>query len=237
MSTRCIPVVLSTLALLVAGGCKKKGEENGGGKPAPTQAADAAAAKPDKPAPPADKGGDNPFGVDLSGLASKLQGSWVVGGSSLGMKAAWKVEGDKVTIFEGGKEKTAELQIFAPCRLKVVEKSGGGTMSTSTNFAFDGDKLWLGLGSAGVKMGDKVFACVSADVYVLAGDKCVKWKQAMFDKWEQSEAECSIGDDGKLTAGGTTLEPAGNAFVNQQMKGNEAKKMDDYEAAKAAVAK
>lgn len=237
MSLRCIPIALSTVALFAAGGCKKKADEAGGDEPAPTESADAAAAKPDTPAPTADKGGDNPFGVDLAPIASKLEGTWVVGGSSLGQKAAWKVEGNKVTVFEGGKEKSAELVIVAPCRLKVVEKSGGGTTSTSTNFAFDGDKLWLGLGSSGVKMGDKVFACVSSDVYVLSGDKCQKWKLAMFDKWEQSEAECAIGDDGKLTAGGTTLEPAGEAFLNQQMKGNEAKKMDDYEAAKAAVSK
>jgi hypothetical protein len=59
----------------------------------------------------------------------------------------------------------------------------------------------------------------------------------MFDKWEESEAECSVGDDGTLVAGSATLEKVGSAFVNSQMKGNEAKSFDDFEAAKAALAK
>jgi hypothetical protein len=231
---------LSTLIAVAALGCKK--DDAGGEKPADETAPDTETAPDRSPGAGASDlpggGGDNPFGVDLAGLASKLEGNWVVGGFMAGTKAAWKVEGNQVTFVEGDNEKTGELAIVAPCRLKVIEKDGsGGSSSTYSNFTFDGDKRWVGLGASGIEIGGKVFACVSNEIYVLAGGTCKKWQQAMFDKWEESEAECSVGDDGTLVAGSATLEKVGSAFVNSQMKGNEAKSFDDFEAAKAALAK
>ena len=231
---------LSAVIAVAALGCKK--DDAGGEKPAADPAPATETAPDRSPGAGASDvpggGGDNPFGVDLAGLAGKLEGNWVVGGFMAGSKAAWKVEGTKVTFVEGDKEKTGELAIVAPCRLKVIEKDGsGGSTSTYSNFTFDGDKRWVGLGSAGIELDGKVIACVSNEIYVLDGGKCTKWTQAMFDKWDASEAECSVGDDGTLVAGSAKLETVGSAFVNPQMKGNEAQRFDDFEAAKAALAK
>lgn len=229
----------AVIPLVFTAGCDKENAQN-----EPESAPKATAGEAEEPAPegsePKEPSGPSvdvaaggPFeDYDLSPLGRKLQGVWLVGGSTLGQKEAWKVEGSQVTIFDGEEEKTYHLEIVAPCRLKVKDEDAGTAVYST--FTFDGDTLYKGLGSAGARIGDDVVACASGKYYVLSGDTCTEWKET-FGRWEKAEAECAAGADG-FALGDRKLEAAGDAFVNQQMRGNKAESFDDFEAAREALA-
>jgi hypothetical protein len=224
-------------AALVAAGCGKKDDEP---SPEPTAASeDPAAAEPTKPEPKAEPAAhpavvaDSPLATyGLAGIADKLQGAWVLGGSSLGRTAAWKVDGASLTEWEGGDtDRALSLEILAPCYLRSKDEAAGS--SVYKTFAFDGDTLYAGLGSAGVLTDDGAVACVGGGIYELAGGTCTAWKER-FGRWEKSESTCSL-EDGAFKVDGRELTVQGQALVDQQMSKNVAEKHGDFEAAKAAA--
>jgi hypothetical protein len=232
--------VLITLvaAAIIAGGCSKKDDEPAATDPAEaTQPADEpAAAEPAEPESPTASHPavvtDSPLaGYGLAGIADKLQGAWVLGGSSLGMTAAWKVDGATVTLWENGTESTQTLEILAPCYLRTKDEAAG--TSVYKTFAFDGDTLYAGLGGAGVVTDDGAVVCTGGTIYELAGGACKAWKER-FGRWESNEATCSL-EDGVFKVDSSELTVQGEALVNQQMKGNGAEKHADFEAARAAA--
>lgn len=221
------------LPLALAAGCAKEdaGDTAQASKNAEPAAAAAEAEPPAEPSVPA-RGGDGPFAAyDLGAPLEALQGSWVVGGDTLGQKVAWKVEGDRLTAFDGTSETVRTLSMESPCSVKASAPSSG--VSTYYTFAVDGGTLYKGLGAAGVRIGDDVVACAGGKTYVLSGDTCTAWK-SFFGDWESSSAECSLDGD-TLTVEGRALTAVGDAFVDAQMKGNVAEPADDFEAARAAL--
>jgi hypothetical protein len=220
------------LVLALAGaGCDKKDKESG---TEPGPAGKPAGAKHDTSA----AGG--PFaGFDLDAAKSKLEGTWVLGGSVLGRKEAWQVNGSEVTVYDGKSEKKYQMSLVAPCYGKLTREEGGGTTSTYFTFAFDGDTLYKGLGQAGIKKGDSVVACISGEIFTLQGGTCQKWKESMFgDKLKSSEAECSLEGDvfkAKTRTGESELKLKGAVLLNQQMEKNQAIKTADFAEAKSKV--
>jgi hypothetical protein len=219
---------------LAFAGCKKKNDDAGatGG----TTASKTAAA----PTAPADTG---PFAAwDIAGRKAAFQGTHVAPGGAIGMWEAWKVEGTKMTIWDGKAETVAELSVPSPCEAVVSVTENGGTSSTTHHFTIENGQIVSGLGDAGSRKGADAVACVSNKVVTLAGGKCTEWEQDMFDKtkYKSSPGTCSFAKDGdkevfKATVNGseTTLEVHGDALYSTQIAQTHSEKAADWTAAKA----
>ena len=179
------------------------------------------------------------FSVDAEVKA--LQGSWLVKDSAFGKdKATWIIKDTSITIKEGkDAEKKATLVIKYPGVLGVKT----GDMTSFYAYARDGAKVYIGLGDAGVKLGDKYMVGVSgatSGVIVFDGKTCNFHKRDMFKglKEKGEPAKCSIADDGgkkvlkyqlpkfmkKDEFEDHSIEIVGNALLNDQMKGSLAEK-------------
>lgn len=225
--------------LLVAAACNKKddGAAAPAAKGAPDRPAAGGAAGPARPT--ADPG---PFGAwNQAGVTARLQGAWVLRDVSfLGSVEAWEVKGDKVTVFDGTKEETLELAVEAPCQLTTTKRNPDGSSQGGTShFVFAGDTLHLGLGDAGVKLGDTVVGCMSNGVYLWKGGTCQFFTE-MFDKWDAKEATCSLAGDLFKAANPTfkhegEMKLAGDVLMSDQLRANPAVKVKDLAEAKARV--
>ena len=216
---------LVVLALSVAAaGCKKE-------EAAPAGETKAEAPKPEK------KSG--PFAeFDLDSVKNRLQGAWVIRGQ------AWEISGDQVKIFDGKEEKTRILEIVAPCKIGLTNKTERGTSTDFLKYTTDGEKVYVGMGDAGIRRGDKIVACGFNAVLVHSGDKCTAFKEDFRGGWKEEPGECKIEKKGEdetfifkagMARGGLTI--AGDALFSGQMKGNVAEKFASYDEAKAKLKK
>jgi hypothetical protein len=234
--------LLVIIGLAAAAGCGTDKSSEGQAGPGASQAQEAAQAPGDPAGAASEPEGESTSqGLDPA-VAAKLQGNWIVGGSTIGAREAWQVQGDKVTIWNGKTEKTLELAVTSPCTVKTTEKSAdGSSSSTVTVFVFDGDTLYQGLGSAGLRNGGLVVACMGGGVYTYQEGTCVRWEESMFGegKWDKKDAECKVDQHGQVfeIAGpqGGTLQAKGNVFMTEQMADNRAEKFATWEEAKAAL--
>ena len=227
-------VVLLALGLLASCGKKKDSDSSSGDKPSTDNPK--AVGGDDKPAP---SGPFAEFG-DNDAILKKWQGSWVVETGMLGHFEAWEVKGNQIKTYDGKAEGTKKLEIESPCSAKIVEKSGGGTSSTTAVFTFEGDQLHTGMGSAGLKKGDKILACGSGGIFVWDGKKCTAYEDH-FGKMEEKPTECTL-EGSTFTAKNpsfdmkSTFEITGDVLMNQQMKGNKVEKASSFDDAKAKLA-
>ncbi|MCE9580001.1 MAG: hypothetical protein K8W52_43195 [Deltaproteobacteria bacterium] len=231
-----LAIVLSLVAASNLAACKKKeGDGAASGATKPTESGEPAA----KPVP------SGPFGAwDMDGRKAAFQGAFVAPGGSIGQWEAWNVEGTKVTIWDGTKEQTAELEITSPCEASITIKSADGSSSgTVSHFTVEGGKLMTGLGNAGSRNGATAVACVSNKVVTLdASGACLEWEQDMFEKtkYKSGPGKCGFAKDGdkevfKATVNGSesTLEIHGDAMYSTQIAQTHAEKVADFAAAKA----
>jgi hypothetical protein len=216
-------------------GCKKdkKDGEGGGGTAMPTDKAGGG-------------GGSGPWAAwDMPGRKAAWQGAWVGPGNSLGSNLAYKVEGTKVTMWDGQKETTAELVLQSPCEAYIKESNPDGSTSGSvSHYTLEGGKLMTGLGDAGSKKGNSAIVCVSNTIFTL-DDKgtCLEWERDMFDdtKVKSKPGTCSWGKDGdkdvfKATTNGMdeAVPVHGDAIYSDQIGETHLMKQTDWAAAKAA---
>jgi hypothetical protein len=224
------------LALTSFTACKKDNAD-AGDKPAAAKPSDKAAApKPIETGPFA--------GWDMAKRTAAFQGAHVTPGDALGTWDAWNVIGDKVTIWNGTAEKTRELKLVSPCEAKVIERSDGGSSSTTTHYTLLDGAIVTGLGDAGSRRGPEAIACISNKVFTLdAKGTCSEWSASMFDdgKYEQKPGTCGFRKDGDkevfaATADGheTVLEVHGDALLSEQLARTHSEKTADFAAAKAA---
>jgi hypothetical protein len=223
-----LAVIVIALASLTA--CKKKKEESGSSSESSAKT---------------ESGGGGPWAAwDMAGRKAAFEGAHVAPGGSAGFWEAWDVKGDKVTTWDGTKEKTLDFKLISPCEAKITEKSDGGSMSTTHHYTIQDGKIVSGLGSAGSKKGQEAIACVSNTIFVLdAAGKCTEWSASMFDdgKYEQKPATCGWKKEGDkevfaATVHGseTTLGVYGDALLTEQLARAHSEKVADFAAAKAA---
>jgi hypothetical protein len=228
------------LVLVLVAAC---GKSSSSSSSSPKPAADERGKSPASGAVPEPAGPATPWKMDRGALRAKLQGVWQGKSiSAIGDHEAWKIEGDQVTVYAGGKEETRTLSIDPPCQLTTTKKNADGSSEGGTDhFAFDGDALHLGLGDAAVKLADgSIVACISNGVYLFQNGAC-KFYTSMFDKWDDGEdATCSVtGDTFKASEktfhGEGELKLTGAVGMDDQLRGNVTAKATDWAAAKAAV--
>src|SRR5438067_3967086 len=220
------------IALTSATACKKKTADSGEGATASKPAAD-------------DKAASGPFAAwDMAGRKAAFQGAMVGPGDAIGTWQAWKVEGTKITIWDGKAETVAELSLPSPCEAVISVTEKGGSSSTTQHFTIENGQIIAGLGDAGSRKGNAAVACVSNKVVTLddAG-KCLEWEQDMFDKtkYKSSPGKCGFAKDGgkdvfKATVNGSesTLDVHGDALYTEQLAQAHSEKAADWAAAKTA---
>jgi hypothetical protein len=163
--------------------------------------------------------------------AASFDGAWVV--RTYTGKAAWLIEGDKLTSFEAGKETTLAFARVDDCTVSASDDNG---MTTYTHYAWNGEALHVGGGNSGVVRSDGTMrVCISNVAFEWKDGACERHKRSMFgDKWETEPAECSF-VDGVFEAKGSKLDVVGAALMNMQMKGNKAERKASFDEAKAAL--
>ena len=260
-------LALTAIALIVVGSACGKGSSEGSGGTAgtgsggsgggtgssrstgssePVKASGSAAAAPTPgPSkfsyPPAGPGPHE--GFDFVALHQKLQGSWLAGGGLI--PDVWSLDHDTLlSINAEGARTSSTLRLLAPCY--YVHGRAEGDFGVYSVFAFDGDTLYLGLGSAGVVQGSKTVACVSSGVYVLDASGCTRWTRKAFakpgDEWDKEVGDCKYSDDkatflvddsksSRPLYGIETLKVKGNVLLTDQMANNKAERFPSLEAA------
>jgi len=121
----------------------------------------------------------------------------VIASGELGQKEAWLIEGDEVTISDGKSERRYRFEVVAPCKAGLTSEDASGNMTNYFNFAFDGDQLYAGTSTAGVKRGDDIVACSLSGVYTRVEGRCAHWEQHPLREreWKQTALNCSVRDE------------------------------------------
>lgn len=153
-----------TMALgLAMTGCGKKEETPTPPAAAPTDKAPTAA-QPAAPKPTLWEG------HDLNAELARLEGTWQVRTNAGGRDAdTWAITGDQITITRpDGTTQLGKLLMPMPGQLGVKT----GDMTSFYAYARDGERLWIGLGDGGVKVGDRYFVGADRGVVAFDGTTC-----------------------------------------------------------------
>jgi len=188
--------------------------------------------------------GGAPWGTfDPSGLVEALQGESTIHISAMGLvdyegprpmmeDMSLVVDGDRARLTAArGEVVEGTLSAISPCEVKLTLPSG---MATSWNLARDGDQLWLGLGGAGVRLGEGWLVCEERGVILYDGSSCT-WHQEGFRPGgfdAPTPVECSLEEgilsyqvpkfmrDGEHDA--RSMKIHGKALLSEQMESDHA---------------
>lgn len=126
-----------------------------------------------------------------------LEGTWEVK-DSLSDKSTWEITGDKVKRTAGDKVEEGTLEISYPGKLAFVQQKGGGTEKSYYGYTRNGDDVYIGLGKAGVKQGDRYLLAVDG-LLVMKGAACKYYQRDMFKngfKEDGVEVKCELKQEG-----------------------------------------
>jgi hypothetical protein len=101
----------------------------------------------------------------MDARARAWQGAWAGDGAAIGLKAAWSIDGTKISYVDSGGAKTLTLEMRSPCTASFVEKSAdGSTSGTVQTYTLQDGQLITGLGDAGTHHGAKAVVCGFGEV-------------------------------------------------------------------------
>ena len=232
------------LASLLCAGCGKDAPKAGDTAPASAVKAAAKSEAPASKAPATTAAGASDLwqGLDLGAELKRLEGKWTVK-SSFGGADTWEVKGDKITVTTGkGETKLGTLKLDMPGRVGIKESS----MTSYYSYTRDGDDLYIGLGRAGVKLGDRYIVSTNRGLVRFDGKACTYHEKKMsfgekplaFN--DPVEVKCSVQSAGeksllnyqvpKFMKEGEfedkSIDVVGDALLDGQMKGNKAAKAE-----------
>lgn len=238
--------IVMALALGLTAGCGSKDGEKTDGKGDKSGSAKSAASTgaPTSKAPES-KAAGNPLwpGVDLAAEAKRLEGTWKVKTAFGGDADTWEVKGDKVTIKTAkGETKLGTLRFDMPGRIGVKETN----MTSYYSYARNGADLYLGLGRAGLKAGDRHIVSTSRGLVIFDGKDCKYHEKKMSFGGKAVEFKDAKAVKCGLQTGGDkavlnyqvprfmkegefddkSIEIVGDALLDAQMKGNKLTKAE-----------
>ncbi|MBW2700378.1 MAG: hypothetical protein JRF33_06125 [Deltaproteobacteria bacterium] len=187
------------------------------------------------------KGGGMFGAFDPAAELKALNGKWKVKDNAFGKEPSlWEISGAKVKVTRGDKIIEGELEIKHPGQLALVEKSAGGSSRTYYAYARSAADVYIGLGKAGVKVGDTYYVAADDGVVIKSKDKCQFLKKKMFGGFEGKavDVKCEIKEEGgkQLLSYETPkrfkegemnqgkVQVLGEALLNEQMMGHKAEK-------------
>jgi hypothetical protein len=241
-------LISAVLALGLCAGCGKDAPATGKAKDT-TAAGDKAGAKSTAPASKAPAttaakvGGDLWAGLDLSAEATRLQGKWKVKTAFGGDPDVWDVKDNKITITTAkGETKLGTLKLDMPGRIGIKETS----MTTYYSYTRNGDDVYVGLGRAGVKLGDRYIVSTNRGLVRFDGKVCTYHEKKMSFGNKPLAFKAAITVQCSLQAGGDkallnyqvpkfmkegefdekSIAIVGDALLDDQMKGNKVAKAE-----------
>lgn len=209
-------------AVLSLAACKKEGE---GGRPAAgTQPAGASSLLD---------------GFDSQAELQVLQGAWQIR-DSLAEKTIWVISGDKVSRKKGDQSTEGKIEISCPGQVVFVQTSAGGSMREYFAYSRNGKDIYLGLGTAGMKVGDR-YLLAADGLVVKDSSSCKYFKKEVFgDRFEKTgvDVNCELKDEGgkqilsyevpdpfnKGQMAEREVNIVGGALLDDQMMANKAEK-------------
>jgi hypothetical protein len=169
-----------------------------------------------------------------------LEGTWEVR-DSLSAKSTWEVTGNKVKRTSGDKVEEGTLEVSYPGKVAFVQQKGGGTEKSYYGFTRTGDDVYIGLGKAGVKKGERYMLAVDG-LLIMQGAACKYYERDMFKdgfKKDAIDVKCEIKQEGdkqvlayetpdrfkkgEMSPGQVNVQ--GEALLDDQMAGNQATKV------------
>jgi hypothetical protein len=169
-----------------------------------------------------------------------LEGTWEVK-DSLSKTSTWEISGNKLKRISGDQVEEGTIEVPYPGKVAFVQQKGGGTEKAYYGFTRNGGDVFIGLGKAGVKKGDRYMLAVDG-LLVMQGATCKYYERDMFKdgfKDEAVEVKCEVKQEGdkqvlayetpdrfkkgEMQAG--TMKIMGEALVDDQMAGNKATKV------------
>jgi hypothetical protein len=178
---------------------------------------------------------------NMSARQAAWQGAWAGDGDGAGVKAAWKIDGDKIDFFDKSGEKHMTLKLQSPCSAKLEEHGAdGSTSSTITVFTLKDGQLITGLGDAGQKNGDNAVVCGGGKIFTVDAKGCTSWEDD-FGKLSSKPGDCGFAKDAgkdifRYTVDGheSKLIVEGDVIWSEQLSHTHATKQADLDAAKKA---
>ncbi len=160
---------------------------------------------------------------------------------SLSKKSTWEITGNKVKRTSGDKVEEGTLKVPYPGKVAFMQQKGGGTETSYYGFTRSGDEVYIGLGKAGVKRGERYMLAVDG-LLIMQGAACKYYERDMFKdgfKKDGVAVKCEIKQEGdkqvlayetpdrfkkgEMRSG--TVNIQGEALLDDQMMGNKATKV------------
>ena len=179
-------------------------------------------------------------GFDPAAELKALEGTWEVR-DTLSKKATWEITGNKLKRTLGDKVEEGTIEVPCPGKVAFVQKKGGGTEKSYYGFTRSGGDVYIGLGKAGVKKGERYMLAVDG-LLVMQGAACKYYERDMFKdgfKPDAVEVKCEIKQEGEkhilayetpdpykqgeMRSGTVSIQ--GEALMDDQMAGNKANKV------------
>lgn len=138
-------------------------------------------------------------GYDLAAELPRLAGKWQVRTSwGKNKMATWTVSGAAVTSVKGDKTVKGTLIMRNPGTISLKQPDG---LTNHYSYARDGDKIWIGMGTGGVKQGEHYYLGLDRGLLTFDGKTCSyhKLKFSSFGPQAEFEApqavKCAIEGD------------------------------------------
>lgn len=121
-------------------------------------------------------------GWDAAAELEAIQGTYNVKDVFGAKPSSWTVDGNKATIVRGDKTIEAELDLTIPGSITVKESiAGGGYEKSELSYARNGKDVYIGLGTAGMKVGD-LYIVEKDGAVVFDGTSCKFYRAKPFGK-------------------------------------------------------
>jgi hypothetical protein len=188
-------------------------------------------------------------GFDPAAELKALEGTWEVK-DSLSKTSTWQISGNKLKRISGDQVEEGTIEVPYPGKVAFVQQKGGGTEKAYYGFTRNGDEVYIGLGKAGVKKGERYMLAVDGLLVMQGAPEgtaktaaaCKYYERDMFKdgfKKDAVEVKCEVKQEGEkqvlayetpdrfkkgeMRAGTVTI--MGEALVDHQMAGNKATKV------------
>lgn len=184
------------------------------------------------------KGGDSDHfpGWKPADAKAALQGAWVGPDTeNLINRAAYEITGDTVKVTNSKGEKTYKLEMDVPCQFGL--KQPDGTTYHMGMVMKDGKLTWGG-GDMGYRNGDHAVMCAGLTTWTV--EKGVCFEKSLSGRWKEEKGKCGFKKEGDKEVFFWTWvdKESSRAMAGDLLeisKDEEAQKVADYAAAKAAL--
>ncbi|MCB9558660.1 MAG: hypothetical protein H6707_21260 [Deltaproteobacteria bacterium] len=173
----------------------------------------------------------------LSAFAKKLDGSWLFGAASASAQA-WKIDGERLTVWDGKAEHQRTLSVLAPCLLRI----DAGDHQRTVGFALRGGQLLVGGDALGLRGEHVAAVCDGGRVFLQSGKRCVVFGEDLFGDQRSlkkiRDSDCQLIDDTfsfDSVDGKRSIPVDGDLIIGSESRLQVARRLSSWDRAKELV--